>query len=262
MMTVLRLVLILLLASTAARAAEPETLEADISTRSVSITATYSGTEILIFGTVENSRQTSAEAGTYEVVAIVEGQPMPVSVRHKARVGGLWINTRSIRFSAVPSFYGIATTRPLDEIAEPETLETYQIGFSNMRMVPWGSARWTPTDADEEADYRSAVIRLKRKDGLFVKSDHGVIFRGKSLFRATIALPPNVPVGPLTTRLFLFKDGKMLSQYKSEVVLERTGVERFLYHAANTSPFFYGLATVLIATAFGLAASLMFRRPG
>lgn len=243
-------------------AQDAENLEADVSTRSVSITSTYSGTEILIFGTVDNSRQPSAEAGTYEIVAIVEGGPLPLSVRHKARVGGIWINTRSIRFSAVPSFYGIATTRPIDEIAEPEVLATHQIGFEHLRMVPWGTARWQPTTAEEEREYREAVIRLKKRDGLFVQSDHGVIFRGKSLFRATIALPPTVPVGPLTTRLFLFKDGKLLSQYKGEVVLERAGLERFLYHTADTSPFLYGLVTVVMAGLFGLAASLLFRKPG
>lgn len=249
-----------MLAATCVRAEEPESLEADVSTRSVSITSTYSGTEILIFGTVDNSRQSSAEAGTYEIVAIVEGQPIPLAVRHKARVGGLWINTRSIRFSSVPSFYGIATTRPLDEIADPDVLATYQIGFDYVRMVPWGSARWAPTTKEEEEEYRTAVIRLKKRDSLFVQSEHGVIFRGQSLFRATIALPPNVPVGPLTTRLFLFKDGKMLSQYKGEVILERTGLERFLYHTADTSAFLYGLATVLVAGAFGVLASFLFRR--
>ena len=253
---------VLLLTCAAVRAQDAENLEADVSTRSVAITSTYSGTEILIFGTVDNSRQPSAEAGTYEIVAVVEGGPSPLSVRHKSRVGGLWINTRSIRFSAVPSFYGIASTRPLDEIAEPEVLATHQIGFDHLRMVPWGSARWQPTSAEEEREYREAVIRLKKRDRLFVQSDHGVIFRGKSLFRATIALPPNVPVGALTTRLFLFKDGKLLSQYKSEVVLERAGLERFLYHTANTSPFLYGVVTVLMAGLFGLTASLLFRKPG
>ena len=139
---------VLLLTCAAVRAQEAENLEADVSTRSVAITSTYSGTEILIFGTVDNSRQPSAEAGTYEIVAVVEGGPSPLSVRHKSRVGGLWINTRSIRFSAGPSFYGIASTRPLDEIAEPEVLATHQIGFDHLRMVPWGSARWRPTSAE------------------------------------------------------------------------------------------------------------------
>jgi len=238
----------------------PETIEADVSTRSVAITPDYTGTEILIFGTVEHSRQPSAEAGTYDIVAVVEGMSLPAIVRRKSRVGGLWINTDSVRFSSFPSFYGIATTRPLDEIAEPQTLATYQIGFGYVRMVPSGSIRWAPSTPEEAEEYRTAAIRLKKKDRLFVQSDYGVTFRGRSLFRATISLPANVPVGPLTTRLFLFKDGKMLSQYKSEVMMERTGLERFLHDAANDSPFLYGLSTVLIAGAAGLFAAFALRR--
>ncbi|MEZ5898049.1 MAG: TIGR02186 family protein [Hyphomicrobiaceae bacterium] len=238
----------------------PETIEADVSTRSVAITPDYTGTEILIFGTVEHSRQPSAEAGTYDIVAVVEGMSLPAIVRRKSRVGGLWINTDSVRFSSFPSFYGIATTRPLDEIAEPQTLATYQIGFGYVRMVPSGSIRWAPSTPEQAEEYRTAAIRLKKKDRLFVQSDYGVTFRGRSLFRATISLPANVPVGPLTTRLFLFKDGKMLSQYKSEVMMERTGLERFLHDAAYDSPFLYGLSTVLVAGAAGLFASFAFRR--
>ena len=238
----------------------PETVEADVSTRSVSITSNYTGTEILIFGTVEHSRQPSAEAGTYDVVAVVEGMSLPAVVRRKSRVAGLWINTRSVRFSSFPSFYGIATTRPLEEIAEPETLGTHQIGFEYVRMVPSGSIRWAPATPEEAEEYRAAAIRLKKRDGLFVQSDYGVTFRGRSLFRATISLPPTVPVGPLTARLFLFKDGKMLSQYKSEVMMERTGLERFLHDKAYDSPLLYGISTVLVAAAAGLFAAFAFRR--
>lgn len=247
----------------AAKAPPAETVEADVSTRSVSITSNYTGTEILIFGTVENSRQPSAEAGTYDVVAVVEGMPLPAVVRRKSRVGGLWINTKSVRFASFPSFYGIATTRPLDEIAEPNALNTYQIGFEYVRMVPSGSLRWAPATPEEAEEFRAAAIRLKLKDGLFVQSNYGVTFRGRSLFRATISLPPTVPVGPLTARLFLFKDGKMLSQYKSEVMMQRAGLERFLHDAAFTSPFLYGAATVLMAGLAGFFASMIFRRsPG
>lgn len=243
-----------------AQAQPAETVEADVSTRSVSITSNYTGTEILIFGAVENSRQPSAEAGTYDLVAVVEGMSLPAVVRHKSRVGGLWINTKSIRFSSFPSFYGIATTRPLEEIAEPETLAKYQIGLGYVRMVPSGSIRWAPSSPEESEEFRTAAIRLKMKEGLFVQSDYGVAFRGRSLFRATISLPPNVPVGPLTARLFLFREGNMLAEYKSEVRMERTGLERVLFDSAYERPLLYGISTVLLAGAAGLFAAFAFRR--
>ena len=228
---------------------ERESVEADVSARSVSITSGFSGTEILIFGTVENSRQPSAEAGVYDVVVVVEGTPSPVVVRRKGNVAGLWINTTSIRFASFPSYYAIASTRPIDEIAEHAVLDKNEIGFGHVRMVPAGSGRTTPTDPDDAKQFREAVIRLKQRDRLYLTADYGVTFIGRSLFRSTITLPPNVPIGLLVTRVYLLKDGKLLSEYKSQVMLERAGLDRFLYDRAYRSPLLYALATVFIAAA-------------
>ena len=255
----------LIASSSAALADQPkETVEADVSTRSVSITSSFTGTEILIFGTVENSRQPSPEAGTYDVVVVVEGTPVPQVVRRKSNLFGFWINTRSMRFASFPSYYAIATTRPIDEIADHGALDKLEIGFEHVHLVPSGSGtRDGPDDSQEVAAFRTAVIRLKQRERLYLTAEYGgVTFIGRSLFRSTISLPPNVPVGPLTTRVYLFKDGQLLSQYKSQVVLERAGVERFLYDSAYDRPLLYGMATVLAAAAAGLAAAFAVKRLG
>ncbi|MEQ1611825.1 MAG: TIGR02186 family protein, partial [Hyphomicrobiaceae bacterium] len=85
-----------------------ETVQADVSTRSVAITSSFTGTEIVIFGAVDNSRQTSAESGLYDVVIVLEGTPTRLVSRRKSNVGGIWINTQSVTFEAVPSYYAIA----------------------------------------------------------------------------------------------------------------------------------------------------------
>src|SRR5690606_6897197 len=116
------------------------------------------------------------------------------------------------------------------------------------------------TRPGEIKDYKDAVIRLKQKDGLYIKRDYAVIFIGKSLFRASIALPANVPVGPLTARVYLFREGELLSSFQSRVRLERSGVELWLYRAAMRHPVYYGLGAVLVAALAGLIASMPFRR--
>jgi uncharacterized protein (TIGR02186 family) len=237
-----------------------ETVEADVSTRSVAITSGFTGTEIIIFGTVENSRQPSAEAGTYDVVVVVEGTPAPAVVRKKGRVGGLWINSQSIRFASFPSYYAIASTRPIDEIADAELLNKNQIGFKYISMKPSGRAYIGNSESKEAQEFRLAVIRLKQRDGLYVKSDYGVGFIGRSLFRSTITLPPNVPVGPLTARVYLMKDGQLLSSYSSKVTMERAGLERFLHDTAYDSPLLYAIATISLAALAGLAAAFAFSR--
>jgi uncharacterized protein (TIGR02186 family) len=244
--------------------AEPpkESVEADASTRQVAITSSFTGTEILVFGAVTNSVQPSPEAGTYDVIVVVEGMPAPIVVRRMSSVGGIWINTQSMRFASVPSYYAIASTRPVDEIAGKTVLDAHAIGFDHVPMVPAGQAGPNAMKPAELSTFRQALVRLKEDERVYVKSDFGVTFIGSSLFRATIALPPNVPVGPLTAHVYLFKDGKMLGEYSSRVMLQREGLERYIHQVAVSRPFLYGVTTVLMAAGAGLAAAFAFRKPG
>lgn len=245
-----------------ARADAPkESVEADASTRQVAITSSFTGTEILVFGAVSNSMQPSPEAGTYDIIVVVEGIPTPAVVRKKSRVGGIWVNTQSMRFASVPSYYAIASTRPVDEIADRAVLDTHGIGFDHVRMVRAVQSRTDATDPAELETFRQSLIRLKEKERVYVKSDFGVSFVGRSLFRATIALPPNVPVAPLTAHVYLFKDGQMLGQYDSRVMLQREGIERYIHETALTRPLLYGIFTVMMAAGCGLAAAFAFRKP-
>ena len=103
-------------------------------------------------------------------------------------------------------------------------------------------------------------MRLKEKQGLYVQEQFSVAFIGRSLFRATIELPATVTVGPFETRVYLFRDEKLLSQYTARLNLEREGLERHLHAFAFGFPALYGLMTVAIAVAAGLIASTMFRK--
>ncbi|MBV1694923.1 MAG: TIGR02186 family protein [Hyphomicrobiales bacterium] len=236
-----------------------EAVQADVSTRNVAVTSSFTGTEIVVFGAVENSKQPSAESGLYDVVIVIEGVPNRLTLRRKSRVGGIWLNTTSATFEGVPSYYAIGSTRPLDEIASEATMIGYEIGFDHIRMNPVGSPRERLSPSDQR-EFREALVRLKRKEGLYVQEPYGVAFTGRSLFRATIALPANVSVGPFDTRVYLFRQEKLLSQYTVRLNLERAGVERFIHEFALSHPFWYGIATVMLAVASGLLASTLFAR--
>lgn len=239
--------------------APPERVEADVSTRSVAVTSAFQGTQIVVFGSVDNSRQPSAESGYYDVVVIVEGQPAKVTIRRKSNVAGLWVNTAAAAFEAVPSYYAIASTRPLEEIAHADLLRDLVIGFENVRFKSAPSVLAGHL-ATEIRDYQDAVMRLKEDEGLFVRADTGVAFIGRSLFRSSIELPANIPVSSLTARVYLFREGELLSRYTTQVKLERKGLELHLYDFAHEHSLFYGLAAVMMALACGFAASAIFSR--
>lgn len=237
----------------------PETVQADVSTRSVSVTSSFTGTEIVIFGAIDNSRQTSADANLYDVVIVVEGTAAPLVARRKEQIAGIWLNANSITFDRVPSYYAIVSTRPADEITQPDVLKQHRIGFAHVPMIPDSRSAGRVSPEYLEA-FKNSVIRLKRKDGLYREEEFGVVFVGSSLFRATIELPANVPVGPMDARVYLFRDGKMLSQFQTRVNMQREGLEALLHTFAFSFPFIYGIFTVLLSIGAGLLASLLFDR--
>jgi len=250
-------------AAAPAPAVPSPTVEADVSTRTLAVTTGFTGHEIVVFGAIDNSDAPSTGTGYYDVVVVVEGTPFPIVVRRKSDVGGVWVNTSSVTFGSVPSYYAIASTRPIEEIAGPGVLERHAIGMQHIKMTP--SARYKGTLKEYElAGFREAVIRLKKKENLYVlEPKDGVTFVGRSLFRATIPLPANVPVGPLVARTYLFHGGEVVSAHIARVTLHRAGIERVVHNFAFIYPASYGLFAVLLAVAAGLLASVYFyRQPG
>jgi uncharacterized protein (TIGR02186 family) len=238
-----------------------EQVHADISTRSVRVTSSFTGTEIIVFGAIEHGRpESAANEDLYDVVVVLEGTPQKLVARRKNNLAGIWVNTQSLTFESVPSYYAIASTRPLEEIADPIVLRNNNVGFEHVSMKPISGWETGITTADLRK-FKEAVIRLKLNNRLYVQDDYGVLFvGGASLFRTTIDLPANIPVGTLNARVLLFRKGQMLSQFKTEVLMQREGVERFLHDFAFGYPLLYGIAAVLIAGGAGIAASSIFGR--
>lgn len=235
-----------------------ETVHADVSTRRIAVTSTFSGTGIIVFGAVDNSRQMSAEAGLYDVVIVISGAPSRLTARKKSNVGGLWINTSSTIFTSVPSYYAITSTRPIEEVASEDVLKSSGIGFDFVPMTLHRSA--SSLTAAEIREWRDAVVRLKRRDRLYQQDEYGVAFVGRSLFRAAFDMPATVTVGAFETRVYLFKEGELLSTYTTKLNLEREGIEQFIHRFAFGHPFFYGVFTVMIAVGAGMLASYAFSR--
>jgi len=236
-----------------------EAVEADVSARNIAVTSSFNGTEIVIFGAIDGSQQPSPESGYYDVIIVVEGVPGRLVVRRKGHVAGLWLNTSSAIFDNVPSYYAVASTRPIEEIAPEDFRALHGIGLQHLRFTPAVGQQEAISTEDLKA-YRDAIIRLKLDDRLYVSREHGVAFTGKSIFRASIVLPANVTVGPFDTRVYLFREEKLLSRFQVRLTLEREGLERHLHAFAYGWPTIYGFVTVLIAVGAGLLASTVFGR--
>jgi uncharacterized protein (TIGR02186 family) len=236
-----------------------ESVEADVSARNIAVTANFSGTEIVVFGAVDGSQQPSAESGYYDLIIVVEGVPTRAVVRRKSNVAGLWLNTASVIFDNVPSYYAVASNRPIDEITTKEFRVLHGIGFNNVKFTP-AVGQSQPLSNEDLKQYRDALVRLKRQERLYVEHPFGAGFTGKSLFRASVVLPANVTVGPFVTHVYLFREEQNLYKVSVRHTLGREGLEYYLHAFAYGLPTLYGMTTVAIAVGAGLLASAAFRK--
>lgn len=256
--------LLIFLAAALAGAARADQLVTDLSEHQVAIRSNFTGTQILLFGAVE--ALTPGRRGVNrDVVVVVQGPVRPVMVRRKERVGGVWVNHDSVTYPNVPGYYAIASTRPLEVTAPPETLKALRIGIEN--IAP-GAATARAIDGtvqilapDEELAFWKALIRNKRRDGLYINVPGGVTFLGQTLFRATVDIPANVPVGLYTAKVYLLQEGEIIDTISSPLYIDKRGVERFIFRMAHSDPLLYGLIAVLVAALAGwLASAVMNRR--
>jgi len=240
----------------ATQLAEREGLEIGISTSEIAITSDFSGADLTVFGALTNTDQLLLAIGQYDIVVTLEGPRDWTTVRRKERLFGIWVNRTSLTFEEMPISYSLASTRPVEEIAEDDLLTSLGIGIDHLALTPTGFI----SNAANLSEFRDAFRRLKQNRGLYQRDTGGVRFVSSSLFQATLRLPANIPNGVHTVHAYLFKSGEFIAEKELPLRVIKTGLEEAITEAAHQQPLAYGTFAVLLALITGWAASLIFRK--
>ncbi|RFC67138.1 TIGR02186 family protein [Mesorhizobium denitrificans] len=248
---------LLLLPSIArAQIVNEESIQIGLSTDHVALTAGFSGADLTIFGSVENADPQVTRRGGYDVIVVLEGPSDAVVVRRKQRVLGMWINTRSETFVNVPISYSVATTRQPQDITDPQSYKRLSLGADNIFLQPLNKHSG-PVTIQEFTD---ALRERKKATSLYSTNYGGVQFLSQSLFRATLRLAPDVPVGTHRARAFLFKNGTFVSESSAQLEIRKSGFEQSIFDYAHQDSFTYGIFAVFLAMLTGWLGQLVFRK--
>ncbi|MDE2577351.1 MAG: TIGR02186 family protein [Hyphomicrobiales bacterium] len=258
----MRLVRALLLAALIAPAAAPataETLLVTLSTDKIGISSNFTGGDIVVFGAVQ--RDEGAGEGLerrYDIVVTVRGPRGATTVREKRALGPMWVNRAARKFIATPAYAAVLSNRPIPYIApDAELRQRYALGLEYQAPPPSDPSRmWEP----EEVQFRSALVRLREKQKLFLEEPDGVKFLSPTVFRATARIPGGAPLGLYGVDVALFSGGVPIARTLTPFAVQKSGSEAFIANEARRRPLQYGLATVAIALFFGWLASVIFRR--
>ena len=233
-----------------------EAIQIGLSTDRVTITSDFSGADLTIFGAIDNYDPQVSRGGGYDVIVVLEGPAEPVVVWRRARVLGVWVNASYESFTNVPVSYSVATTRLPQDITDPVSYKQLSLGTSYMYLEP--ESRTSPAKSIEE--FTAALRERKLATGLYTENVGGVQFLSQTLFRATLRLSPDVPVGTHKARAFLFRNGQFMKETSANLAIVKAGFEQSVYQAAHEYSFLYGVFAVLLAMLTGWLGRLIFKR--
>lgn len=234
-----------------------ETIISGLSSERVAINSSFSGTEIVVFGTIERDRSTVSRSANYELAVVLKGPPVDVVTRRKERTFGIWINRDSRAFLSVPSFYAVHASAPLDEIASDHVLRAQQLGVDNI-VVPVRAA--SDQNTGDNPDFINAYLRLKTQSTLFQDKTGNVEFLSADLFKTTFNVPARVPTGDYTIDVLLFRDGALLAFDQQTLNVSKVGLEQLVYDVSQTRGFAFGLIAVIMALFVGWLGGVVFKR--
>jgi len=241
-----------------APSATAERLVTSLSNHRVMVTSNFTGEELVLFGGIEQDAASRPRRGPYDVIITVTGPRQALVTFRKERVLGIWVNADSRTFDNAPAYLAVLANRPLENIANTETLRRLQLGLDNVPLPQRASLNIA--DAARDDPFRVAFLKIEGDRGLYREAPNGITFLTPALIRASIPLPAEVPIGNYDVDARLFADGAMIARTPSAFEVYKAGFEQVITSAARDHGFLYGLATALMSVLTGWLAAIIFRR--
>jgi uncharacterized protein (TIGR02186 family) len=246
-------VLACMVALAIATPAAAERLVTSLSAHQVLISSNFTGTELVLFGSIERDAATIPRRGGYDIVVTVVGPREGIVTRLKSRFMGIWTNTESHTFDRAPTYLAVLTNRPLDAIVSPDMQRRLELGLQNFPLTEAGGKQ-------PPQEFKDALIRLRKERGFYREENAALTFLTPNLFRTSITLPAESDIGNYEVDVRLFADGTPIARTSSALEIVKVGLEQFVASAARDHALLYGLAVVLMAMTTGWFASIVFRR--
>jgi len=231
--------------------AEP-VLVPEVSQSRIEVRQGFTGANLLLYGAV------IAPPGArdkYDIVVVLKGPTQAVRLREKERIAGIWMNAGSSDFRSAPSFFAVASSRPVMEIVDERTAAIYELGTDFIQFSPSGQI-----DPEEQARFASGLVELRKRQGLYQQDPAGVRISEGVLYQARIDLPSNVTTGPYTAETFAIARGRVLASATARIEVEKVGLEGRVVSAAQRWSFLYGLGAIALSLGMGWMAGRLFAR--
>lgn len=221
-------------------------LSVDLADDHVDITTGFHGARLVLFGVRK-------QPGT--VAVVVKGPERTMLVRRKGQVLGAWINTRSLKFRRVPSYYDYALSTSAGHHVPAAFLKEYGIGLDALEFEPDISR----DDPEYVRKFQEALVRNKQAQGVYPTGPKPVKFLSPDFFRVEFYMPPNLPSGKYEVHTYLMDGAQVLESKTTHLSVAQVGFNARVNRMASENAFLYALLGLAIAVGAGWGINLLRR---
>lgn len=224
----------------------------EVSQSRIEVRQGFTGANLLLYGAVIAP---GVERPEYDIVVVLKGPAEAIRIREKERIAGVWMNAGSSDFRSAPSFFAVASSKPVDELVDERTAAIFELGTRFIQLSPVGEI-----EPVEQARFARGLVEKRQRDGLYNEDPEGVRISEGVLYQARIDLPSNVTTGPYTAETFAISRGRVLASATAKIEVVKVGLEGRVVLEANRNSFLYGAFAIILSLAMGVLAGRFFSR--
>ena len=246
--------LLLLVAAPLLMAQSEPVLVPEVSQSRIEVRQGFTGANLLLYGAVIDPLGPIA-GREFDIAVVLKGPSEPIRLREKERIAGIWMNSGSSDFRSAPSFFAVASSRPIGDIVDERTAAIYELGTQFIQLSPSGQI-----EPEEQTRFASGLVEMRERLGLYKENSQGVRISEGVLYQARIALPSNVTTGQYTAETFAIADGRVLASATAEIEVVKVGLEGGVVYASQRWSLFYGLGAIALSLGMGWIAGQAFAK--
>ena len=215
-------------------------------TEYVDVTTSFKGADVKTFGVVDQPG---------DVIVKVTGPRQNVTIAREKQWGPFWIGGGKVDVAEAPSLLYVYSTKPVATVLSQAQRDKNGLTLEGVHIEIKPPALGKNGD-----DWRRAFFRLKEKGGHYVEDDHAVKVVRNRLVVSDISLPGDAQIGQYTIETLLVNGGNVVARDLSHFELRQTGIEAWIWNAAQQNAWTFGLACTLCAMMLGFVLNAVTHR--
>lgn len=198
-----------------------------------------------------------------DLIVRISTEPAEVHMKYKGKAAGLfWMKMGDMNFEHVPAAYLLYSSRNLDSLLQADVRIKEGIGFASIK------AHATVESSAKEMDperWIAEFIKLKKAENLYLVQE-GTITRRQAAdgneYQLDVQWPYQAAPGTYNVEVFAVRDGNVVDRAETSLTVARAGLVAQLSNLAFNHAALYGIISIVVAMAAGLAVGALFKKGG